>query len=99
MKPILMIHEFKEEFFDLPLEEYILTFDDGLYTQYVFLEELKNIKTKKYFFISSDIVCPENIEQNDEYITCNEAHKKAFNGEPSAKRNAMVVFFRYQCCD
>ena len=63
MKPILIIHEFEERFFDLPLDQYILTFDDGLYTQYVFLEELKKIKTKKYFFISSGIVCPENIEQ------------------------------------
>ena len=34
MKPVLMLHEFKEEFLDLPLENYILTFDDGLYTQY-----------------------------------------------------------------
>tara|TARA_R110000744_G_scaffold88570_1_gene172646 strand:- start:772 stop:1302 length:531 start_codon:yes stop_codon:yes gene_type:complete len=81
MKPILIIHEFEERFFDLPLDQYTLTFDDGLYTQYVFLEELKNIKTKKYFFISSGIVCPENIEQNGEYIICNEAHKKAFNGD------------------
>ena len=30
MKPVLMIHEMREEFFDLPLHEYILTFDDGL---------------------------------------------------------------------
>ena len=27
---ILMIHEFKESFLNLPLEDYILTFDDGL---------------------------------------------------------------------
>ena len=39
MKPILMIHEFKEDFLNLNLEDYILTFDDGLYTQYLFFQE------------------------------------------------------------
>tara|TARA_R110000787_G_scaffold15338_5_gene47363 strand:+ start:13459 stop:13989 length:531 start_codon:yes stop_codon:yes gene_type:complete len=80
MKPVLMLHEFKEEFLDLPLENYILTFDDGLYTQYKFLDNIKKIKTKKYFFISSGIVCPEYIDQNNEYISCVEAHNKAFKG-------------------
>jgi hypothetical protein len=81
MKQVLMIHEFKEEYFDLPLDKYILTFDDGLYTQYKFLKELKKIDTKKYFFISSGIVCPENVTQTDEYIESNKAHIKAFNGD------------------
>ena len=79
MKPVLMIHEFEEKFLDLPLENYILTFDDGLYSQYIFLDELKKIKTKKYFFISSNIICPENQKQNDELICCERAHVKAFN--------------------
>ena len=81
MKPVLMIHEFHESFFDLPLEDFILTFDDGLYTQYIFFEELKKINTKKYFFISGGIVCPENITQDTEFITCEEAHRRAFNGD------------------
>lgn len=81
MKPILMIHEFKEDFLDLPLEDYTLTFDDGLYTQYLFFDELKKIKTKKYFFISSGIICPENGEQDNRYITCFDAHKKAFKDD------------------
>jgi hypothetical protein len=81
MKPVLMIHEFKDEFLNLPLENYILTFDDGLYTQYKFFNEIKKIKTEKYFFISSGIICPENIKQDSEYITCVQAHKKAFNGD------------------
>ena len=50
-----MIHEFKEEFLNLPLENYTLTFDDGLYTQYKFFNEIKKIKTNKFFFISSNI--------------------------------------------
>ena len=68
MKPILMIHEFKDTFLNLPLEDYILTFDDGLYTQYKFFNEIKKIKTEKYFFISSGIICPEYENQDDEYI-------------------------------
>ena len=77
-KKILMIHEFKESFLNLPLEDYILTFDDGLYTQYLFLEDILKIKTEKYFFISSGIVCEEDKIQNDTFITCYNAHKKAF---------------------
>jgi len=80
MKPILMIHEFKEDFLDLPLEDYTLTFDDGLYTQYKFINEIKKINTRKFFFISSNIICPENIDQNDNFIKSIDAHKKAFAG-------------------
>ena len=67
MKPILMIHEFKEEFLNLPLENYTLTFDDGLYTQYKFFNEIKKIDTEKYFFISSNIVCSEDASQEDSF--------------------------------
>tara|TARA_R110001592_G_scaffold197979_5_gene446115 strand:+ start:9413 stop:9943 length:531 start_codon:yes stop_codon:yes gene_type:complete len=80
MKPILMIHEFKEDFLNLNLEDYILTFDDGLYTQYLFLDELLKINTDKYFFISSGIVCEETTKQDNTYITSYNAHKKAFKG-------------------
>ena len=76
-----MIHEFKEEFLDLPLQDYTLTFDDGLYTQYLFLDKLLEIDTDKYFFISSGIICPENKDQNNNFITCYDAHKKAFNND------------------
>jgi peptidoglycan/xylan/chitin deacetylase (PgdA/CDA1 family) len=78
MKPVLMIHEVDERLFDLPLENYVLTFDDGLYTQYQYIEELNKIKTEKIFFISSNIICVG--EQSTEYIDCVSAHEKAFNG-------------------
>mgnify|MGYP003624207817 FL=1 len=81
MKPVLMIHEFKEEYFDIPLDKYILTFDDGLYTQYKFIDELKKINTEKIFFISSNIICPEDKDQDDNFIKCIDAHKKAFNND------------------
>lgn len=57
MKDILMIHEIKEEYFKLPLEKYILTFDDGLYGQFFYLKEFDKIRTEKIFFISTGIIC------------------------------------------
>ena len=77
-KPVLMIHEFAEWMFDLPLHEYTLTFDDGLYTQYVHFDKIKNIDTNKIFFISTGIVATEQTEQSDEFIQCHAAHGKLF---------------------
>ena len=77
-KSTLMIHEIREEMFDLPLEDYILTFDDGLYSQYYYFDQLKTIKTEKIFFISTGIVC--NGVQSTEFPTSAVAHDKAFSG-------------------
>lgn len=82
MKKILMIHEWKDSYKELPLEDYILTFDDGLHSQYSALEYLKTLNTPKIFFISSGIVCPEYQYQSTEFITSSEAHKKAFEFNP-----------------
>lgn len=79
-KPVLMIHEFKESFLDLPLEDYTLTFDDGLHSQYQYINELQKIPTKKMFFISTGIICPGEQPQSSTPITCSEAHEKAFKG-------------------
>lgn len=56
-------------------ENYTLTFDDGLYTQYLYGRNLPN---DKIFFISSGIICDRY--QSHEFITCADAHKKAFSG-------------------
>jgi len=52
-KEILMIHEMKEEYFSLDLQNYILTFDDGLYSQYYWRNRLQQIPTQKILFIIS----------------------------------------------
>lgn len=78
MKQVLMIHECSSKLLDLPLEDYILTFDDGLLSQFVFYQEIKHIPTPKIFFISSGIVC-ENT-QSFEFPACELAHVKAFTG-------------------
>ena len=42
-KPVLMIHSIRPEYFELPLENYILTFDDGLYSQYHYYNKFKEM--------------------------------------------------------
>lgn len=77
-----MIHEFTEPMLQLPLSEHILTFDDGLYGQYWYWREhLKNIPVKKYFFISTGIVCPEDGWQDDHFYSSPKAHAKARDGD------------------
>jgi peptidoglycan/xylan/chitin deacetylase (PgdA/CDA1 family) len=78
-KSILEIHEWKPEFENLPLENYILTFDDGLYSQYKAKDFLASLNTPKIFFISTDIIRPKYQEPSDEIIFCATAHKKAFS--------------------
>jgi peptidoglycan/xylan/chitin deacetylase (PgdA/CDA1 family) len=78
MKSVLMIHEIKEWMFRLPLEDYVLTFDDGLYSQYYYLDRFKQYNTPKYFFISTNIICKEEMTQSEEFPHCVEAHEKFF---------------------
>jgi hypothetical protein len=78
MKPILMIHEVADWMFNLPLQDYILTFDDGLYTQYMHFDKIKQIDTEKIFFISTGIVAEGDRVQSEEFITCTDAHAKLF---------------------
>ena len=75
MKPVLMIHEVREWMFDLPLQDYTLTFDDGLYSQYYYNDRFKQLGTQRIYFISSNII--SNSIQSIEFPTCVEAHKKA----------------------
>lgn len=77
MKPLLMIHEVREWMFDLPLNDYILTFDDGLYSQYYYNDCFKKLTTQRIYYISSGIV--NTGKQNLDFPTCVEAHKKARN--------------------
>lgn len=74
---MLMIHEFREEMLKLPLEDYTLTFDDGLFSQYYYFDQIKHLDTDKIFFISTNIVCSG--QQSMEFPDCRTAHKKAFS--------------------
>lgn len=79
MKPVLMIHEVRDWMFKLPLQDYTLTFDDGLYGQYYFLDKFKSIDTDKIFFITTNILCGEDETQSLEFPGCNEAHEDFFS--------------------
>jgi len=78
-KPILMIHEFKECYWSIPLQDYILSFDDGLYSPFLLLDRLLGLNTPLIFSISTNIICSEGDKQSEEVIGSNLAHKKAFN--------------------
>jgi hypothetical protein len=55
MKPVLMIHDFKREYLNLPLKDYTLSFDDGLVSPFSFWGEIANIPTTKMFFITTSV--------------------------------------------
>lgn len=73
-----MIHEIQPWMLRSELENYVLTFDDGLYSQYYYLDFFKKLKTTKIFFISTDIICPENQKQNENFPPCAIAHEDFF---------------------
>lgn len=78
-KPVLMIHEVDSFLFENnDLKNYTLTFDDGLYSQFYYYQNLKKIDTQKIFFISSNIICEG--KQSSTFPTCQEAHEKSFSG-------------------
>lgn len=75
MKPVLMIHDVYEDIFSLPLSDYTLTFDDGLYSQYAYLQRFSAIPTDKIFFISTKFLC-DGI-QSHKFPKSPIAHQKA----------------------
>ncbi|AYF45775.1 polysaccharide deacetylase [Halobacteriovorax sp. BALOs_7] len=87
-KPIIMIHEVSDWMLEIDLSKYIITFDDGLYSQYKNLDHFLSFDTEKYFFISTNIVSPKNERQEKEVIPCHIAHQNFFNnGDTSAYMN------------
>ena len=58
MKPYLMIHDIRKEYFDLDLDQYRLTFDDGLFSQYYYFPLLKNHPGELTFFITTSFIQP-----------------------------------------
>jgi len=76
-----MIHEITQKVLETNISYFdILTFDDGLYTQYLNYKHFLKFNKPMYFFISTNIICPKDKKQSDEVIYCGDAHKKAFNG-------------------
>ena len=75
----LMIHEIRPWMLRLDLSAFdVITFDDGLYSQYVHYKDFLKFKKPLIFFISSGIICDEDVEQNQEFPTCSESHNSFF---------------------
>jgi len=73
---VVMIHEVTDEVLSKDLSNFdIITFDDGLYTQYLHHKHFALFNKPMYFFISPGIVA--NSVQSDEVIYCADAHIKA----------------------
>ena len=55
---ILTIHDVRKEYFDLNLNAYQLTFDDGLYSQFYYFSLFKDHPKKLTYFITTSFIKP-----------------------------------------
>lgn len=84
----VMIHEVTPEILELDLSDFVcITFDDGLYSQYLHYNHFMKFNKPMYFFISTGIVCEAVRQQNPEVISCSDAHDEFF--KTGSKRNYM----------
>ena len=58
MMPYLMIHDLHKKYFNLNLDQYLLSFDDGLFSQYYYFPLLKNHHQELTFFITTSFIQP-----------------------------------------
>jgi peptidoglycan/xylan/chitin deacetylase (PgdA/CDA1 family) len=58
-KPVLMIHKITDAILDLPLADYLLTFDDGTADHWQYFEQIKAIPTEKIYFIITNRIGSE----------------------------------------
>jgi hypothetical protein len=58
-KPVLMIHEITDAIFDLPLANYLLTFDDGTADHWQYFKQIQAIPTEKIYFIITNRIGTE----------------------------------------
>jgi hypothetical protein len=79
---VLTIHEVEDWMLNIDLSEYdAFTFDDGLFSQYKHYKHFLSYGKPMYFFISTDIVCPKNVEQDESVVSYLEAHRKYEDGD------------------
>lgn len=51
-----MIHDIREEYFSLRLDQYVLTFDDGLFSQYYYFPMFKRFQSERIYFITTAFI-------------------------------------------
>lgn len=70
------------------LPDDILTFDDGLYSCWQFIDRLRALPNKKIFYITTDIVNTSG-DINPEFIRCHDAHRNYFNNSFEGQKHYM----------
>jgi hypothetical protein len=55
---VVMFHDLRREHFELPLERFRLTFDDGLYSHYYYFPRLESHPQALTFFITTSFIRP-----------------------------------------
>ncbi|MGD2099847.1 MAG: polysaccharide deacetylase family protein [Desulfobacterales bacterium] len=55
---LITIHDVRQEYFDLNLDAYQLTFDDGLFSQYYYFQLFKDHPEKLTYFITTSFIKP-----------------------------------------
>ncbi len=92
-KRIIMIHEVDQTVLNklrrFSTSEDIFTFDDGLYSNYLYLEELLKFPNQKIFFCSTDIIRDKIMRPNKKVIPCGKAHALLSKLEDSGLANYM----------
>jgi hypothetical protein len=79
MVKTLMIHDVRDWMLKLDLSDFdVITFDDGLYSQYKHYKHFLQFGKPLYFFVSTDIVCPEREQQVKETVDSKTAHDLYF---------------------
>jgi len=58
---IITVHDVRKEYFDLNLDAYRLTFDDGLYSQFYYFQLFKDHPEKLTYFITTSFIKPGTI--------------------------------------
>jgi peptidoglycan/xylan/chitin deacetylase (PgdA/CDA1 family) len=58
-KPVLMIHTITDAIFNLPLADYLLTFDDGTQDHWQYFKQIQAIPTEKIYFIITNRIGTE----------------------------------------
>lgn len=81
---VIMAHEIPENIWEVPKSKFdgidLITFDDGLLSQFEARQYFKELNIPCVFFVSSSIIRPSHIHANFEFIKCHDAHLKAFSG-------------------
>lgn len=73
----LMIHDISRRYFDLKLDQYRLTFDDGLFSQYYYFPEFNRLRTPLIYFVATAFIKPGAVRRMfyGDYLACKKSRQ------------------------